>query len=450
MGRPLREAGRISNLNSDIVRGTEIIRRRAGYQARNNPLIVAASNALVTNIVGPGIRPVSQHPSKAMRKRLHELWSRFVDTADADGALDFYGMQGLLVRNMIELGEGLARFRPRKPWDDLPVPLQIQTLHPSMMPIDTVPYGAGVNVRAGIEFDQLGRRVAYHILRERLDDPFTIGTDLTPARVIADDVIHLYDATVEPGLLRGLSWLNPVIALANDLDKLQVAALKRAEVSSMLIGAVTDPNGQGANLDGEEEDGSLGVRMTPGTFINLDGGQKVEFLDPAEFKTYGEFVKVNQRLISAALGIPYEILSNDLSGVNYSSIRTGVIEFQKRLAHWQFNVVVFKLCRPVWDRFIKAAVLAGEIPAGQYAKKPEAFHKVEFLPPKQAWVDPLKDAQAAKAMIDAGLTSRRMVVAELGYDLETIDADREMDKALDPAPAAAPDQQTDAEDPANE
>ena len=279
MGRPLREAGRISNLNSDIVRGTEIIRRRAGYQARNNPLIVAASNALVTNIIGPGIRPVSQHLSKVMRKRLHELWARFVDTADADGALDFYGMQGLLVRNMIELGEGLARFRPRRPWDDLPVPLQIQALHPSMMPIDTVPYGSP-NVRAGIEFDSLGRRVAYHILRERLDDPFTIGTDLTPARVIADDVIHLYDATVEPGLLRGLSWLNPVIALANDLDKLQVAALKRAEVSSMLIGAVTDPNGQAASLDGEEEDGSLGVRMTPGTFINLDGGQKVEFLDP--------------------------------------------------------------------------------------------------------------------------------------------------------------------------
>ena len=42
-------------------------------------------------------------------------------------------------------------------------------------------------------------------------------------------------------------------------------------------------------------------------------------------------------------------------------------------------------------------------------------------------VDPLKDVQATVAELEAGLTSRRKAVAERGWALEDLDAEREAD-----------------------
>lgn len=429
-GRPLRGAGVINNLNSDILAGTVTIQRRAAYLARNSAHITAAVNALVTNIVGPGIKPVSQHPDKRVRERIHDLWNRFVDEADADGQVDLYGLTALMVRQMVEAGESFGRLRQRFPDDGLTVPFQIQVLHPSHCPLDTLPMtsASDASVRAGIEFDQLGRRTAFHFWPARPDDPLLAlnAMVLTPVRVPAADVLHLFDP-VEPGQLRGLSWLNPAVGPATELDAFQAAALKRAQLSNMIVGAVTDGTGGAAGLDGEGDDGALNVNLEPGTFLNLGAGKSVEFFDPKESAHYTPFLKSHLKAMSCALGIPYELLSHDLADVNYSSIRTGLVEFRKRLEYWQHNVVVFRVCRPVWDRFIRMAVLAGHLPAGAYAANPAAFHKVEWLAPKQPWVDPAADVKADADAVAAGFKSRRQVVAALGYDLEQIDRERAMD-----------------------
>lgn len=117
-------------------------------------------------------------------------------------------------------------------------------------------------------------------------------------------------------------------------------------------------------------------------------------------------MKEHLRTIAAGIAIPYELLTGDLTSVTYSSIRAGLVEFRKALEHWQHNIVVFKVCRPIWDRFLKTAVLSGAIDAGAYAHDPRAFHAVEWLPPRQEWVDPAKDLEAETGAIAAGLMSR--------------------------------------------
>lgn len=50
-------------------------------------------------------------------------------------------------------------------------------------------------------------------------------------------------------------------------------------------------------------------------------GESLEFSDPPDTGRYSEYAKTQLRLIASGLGLPYNILSGDLSGTSYSSAR---------------------------------------------------------------------------------------------------------------------------------
>lgn len=52
--------------------------------------------------------------------------------------------------------------RPRRPQDGLAVPLLLQMIPSEMLPINRNEVASGGDVIQGIEFDDVGRRVAYH------------------------------------------------------------------------------------------------------------------------------------------------------------------------------------------------------------------------------------------------------------------------------------------------
>ena len=138
------------------------------------------------------------------------------------------------------------------------------------------------------------------------------------------------------------------------------------------------------------------------------------------------------------------MLCGDLVGVNYSSIRAGLIEFRRWIDMLRWNVVIPQLCRPVWARFIHMLVLRGDIPAADFERNPAQWLAADWFPPAWDWVDPLKDIQAEKAAVDAGFKSRSQVINECGEDPERVDALRAADKeraerlGLPPAGASAP------------
>lgn len=70
--------------------------------------------SLVANLIGTGIVPRWRLDDEELKKRIQGLWARWADEADADGRLDFYGLQGLIARSVVESGEVLVRLRPRR------------------------------------------------------------------------------------------------------------------------------------------------------------------------------------------------------------------------------------------------------------------------------------------------------------------------------------------------
>lgn len=67
--------------------------------------------------------PGHQQDAKA---ELADLWERWCQVSDADGVLNFYRQQALVVRSWLDSGEVFVRKRVRRLDSGLEVPLQVQ------------------------------------------------------------------------------------------------------------------------------------------------------------------------------------------------------------------------------------------------------------------------------------------------------------------------------------
>jgi hypothetical protein len=87
------------------------LRAKARALVQNVPYIAASMDALVDNVVGTGIAP---RFTGAQAKEAQCAVAQWVTHCDADGRLDFYGMQAAAYRAMEQDGEVLVRLRPRR------------------------------------------------------------------------------------------------------------------------------------------------------------------------------------------------------------------------------------------------------------------------------------------------------------------------------------------------
>ena len=407
-----------SDINTLVFRNADTLRSRSRDMVRRNPWAANAIDAFVGNSIGTGIKPQSLHVDAGVKEQIQSLWLRWTDEADSSGLTDFYGLQAIACRAVIEAGECFIRLRPRRPEDGLLVPLQLQLLEAEHLPTaETRRLENGNYIRAGIEFNGIGRRVAYHLYREHPGDTSNPMASTELVRVPAESVLHLF-RPLRPGQLRGQPWLTQVLIKLHELDQYDDAELVRKKTAAMFAGFITK-NAPQDSLIGESKPNDAGVAtagMEPGTLQVLLPGEDVTFSAPADVgASYETFMRVQLRSIAAGMGITYEQLTGDLTGVNYSSIRAGLLEFRRRCEQFQHQVIVFQMCRPIWKAWLQAAVLSGALP------KAAAGSDAKWIPPGFAWVDPLKDIRAQTMAVRAGFKSRAEVVSEQGYDAEAID-----------------------------
>jgi lambda family phage portal protein len=170
--------------------------------------------------------------------------------------------------------------------------------------------------------------------------------------------------------------------------------------------------------------------MEPGTLQILEPGEDIKFSAPADVgSSYAEFMRQQFRAVAAAMGITYEMLTGDLTQVNYSSIRAGLLEFRRRCEALQHGVIVHQLCRPIWRAWMDQAVLEGAIDLPGYRKDRRTYQAAKWIPQGWSWVDPQKEFNAMKLAIRAGLMSRSEAISGNGYDAEDVDREIAADNA---------------------
>lgn len=413
------------------------LRDRSRDAARQDGWAKSAINTLVSQIVGTGIMPRSTCGDETVRQQLQDLWIRWTDDADADGACDFYGLQRLAVQAMVEGGDCFTRLRYRRPEDGLDVPLQLQLHEAEMVPADkTETLTGGGRIIGGIELDRIGRRTAYHFHRSH---PHDYSSDAGLSRVPAEYVAHLYQLN-RPGQLRGEPWLTRALIHLRELAAYGDAELIRKQTAATFVGFVrraAEETGSVMGAGAPNDAGIASACLEPGSFHYLKPGEEITFTQPIDVGgSYDPFMSWQLRQIAVSAGILYEQLTGDLSTANDRTLRWATEDFRRQVQQWQHHVVVHQFCRPIWKAFIDAAVLAGALQLPRGFDVSSLYASVRWVPQGWNYLHPVQDVQARKAEVDAGFRSRTDVILERGDDPAQVDAERLADEARYPSKSA--------------
>lgn len=413
---------------------TIVGRSRAG--ARNNPWAGTASDKIVANAIGTGIQAKTRNGSKAFKKQVKKLWDRWCKWSDADWVLDFYGQQALVMREWDEAGEVFVRLRKRRLSDGLPVPLQVQLIEAEQCPAEH--WGTAKNgnaIRAGIEFDKIGRRVAYYMYRTHPGDQRAPDDSGELVRVGADEVVHVY-LPKRAGQLRGLPHATSALVREFNLDAFEDAVQERQKLANLFTGFWVDDTEDGGENTTEglatdvDIDGTPLAGLEPGTVVEGPPGKKLQFSTPPDAgPNYPAYWRSQMLAICARRGVPYEVLTGDLKDVSDRALKLILNEFRRLIEQWQWLTIIPLFCQMVREAWWDQAVLAGLLEVEDYADNREDYVDTLWVPQGWPYSHPVQDLEADKGAVRSGFTSRTSVVLANGEDPEEVDEQNAADNS---------------------
>lgn len=409
-----------SNINDIIALSAPSVRERIRQLVRDFPYFARACSILVDYTVGDGIvfqsraRRVGGALNQRAIQKIEDAFRWWSDEADIAGKLHFYEIQRLCKRQDVECGEFiLVKAIDRTPGRFIPYALQ---MYEADWLTDIGARAEGGNaVGQGIEYDKKsGRVAAYHFA-----DPDGVGK---PTRVRAEDVIHGFE-TIRPGQLRGISPFAPGVMVTHDLQDIMDGEIDATKMAGKWLAFVYEENPalrQGASTLNEA--GKRIEELENATIEYLRPGEKVELAaNPRPGANFPPFVKLVLGMLSVATGAPYELLSGDYAGMNYSTMRVSRNDFATQL-HPIASRHVRHLCEPVVTGFFDWAVLSGklELPGYFTGNNARLYREHIWQPPAMEEVDPLRVATATEKALARNLMSPQEIVAKRGRDLEEV------------------------------
>jgi len=420
-----------SNVNDIIGASSGAIRARVRQLVRDFPYFARAVNILADYTVGAGIifqsriRGADDQLDKKRIQQTEDAFNFWADEADIAGKLHYYEMMHLGKRQDAETGEflivkTLSKDRSRY----LPFALQ-------MYEADWLAGSASQKMSPGNEFSQgieyqkaTGQVAALHLI-----DPDSWGKSV---RIPVDRVIHGFQ-TLRPGQLRGISPFTPAILVAKDLSEYMDAEIDAAKMAAKYLSFVKTPDPFSRQL------GTMTTDPDTGQKIEEMQNAIIEYLRPGEDVTiasnprpgtnFPPFIKLILRMVAITAGAPYELLSGDYEGFNYSTGRTSRNDF----AHQLRPIAVRHIrhfAQKTFIPFMDSAVLAGRLQFPGYFTNPIPYLRCEWQPPGMESIDPLRETKARIDEVNALLRSPYEIAKSRGRDLEDIYKEIKMAKEL--------------------
>ncbi len=395
-----------TDANAAIGPGLARLRESARDLVRNNSYAEAALSTIVDQAVGYGItaKPAVASP------RVQEAWNRWANSTDcdADGRHDFAGLQKLVLRTVAESGECLVRRRLRLPQDGFAIPLQVQVLEPDFLDTakDLITLPNGGRIVQGVEFDAIGRRVAYWLFREHPGS--AQGMFGASVRVPAESVQHVFRA-LRPGQVRGPSWFAPVLLRFKDFDEFEDATLMKQKIAACLAVITSDVDGTAPPLGTADDTPTPGIdSLEPGMIMNVPPGRSITVVDPPAVREYSDYTKTQLRGIATGLGVTYEDTTGDYQDLNFSSARMSRLRRWARVDDDRWRLLIPQFCDPTWGWVMEAAAVMGLVPAGPIA--------AEWTTPPMPMIEPDKEGLAYQRNIRSGIMTLSEAIRERGYD----------------------------------
>lgn len=367
---------------------------------RNNPHAISALETIVDHAVGRGILPVEKSVN-------WNAWAYTTDV-DADGRCDIVGLTQAVMRTVVEAGEVLVRRRWRKPSDPLALPMQLQVLEPDFL--DTGKDQAltnGGRIVHGVEFDPIGRRVAYWLFPQhpgasQLSSRIAFAASY---RVPAVDVLHIFKAG-RPGLVRAPTWFAPVLLRFKDFDEYEDATLVKQKIAACLAVLTTDTSGNNEALGTGDDTVTPAIdELYPGMVKALQPGQDIQIVQPPQVREYSDYVSTTLRSIATGIGVTYEDLTGDYTNLPFSAARMSRIRHWARVEGWRNRMLIPQFLQPVWRWHTEAEAIFGRT----------VTPVTDWTAPALPMIDPQAEGLGVMRQVRGGVKTFSEAIRERGY-----------------------------------
>lgn len=425
--------------DADTTRDLRELRARSRDLVRNSPIAGGAIETQVSHVVGTGLQLQARIGARrlgmtteqasqwqAETEELFRMWceSQF---ADASGELNFWELQDLAFRSRLESGDSFVVLasKRRSGW---PFTLALNVVEADRVSNPQHAADSETMVK-GIEKDADGAPVAVYF------------ADRHPGRTLSQsqagkwtrvpfrgdrsgrrNVLHL-TRKLRPGQTRGVPELAPIIETIKQLTRYSVAEVDAAVNSAALaLFARMDPEAFGELFTDEarasyiESAQRWDGTVQSGSVVNLLPGEEIS--SPVQNRpnpNFDPFVQGMMVQVGMALNIPKEVLTKHFQS-SYSAARAALLDAW-RLFRIRRQWLAAKLCQPVYEEWLADAVATGLVSAPGFFGDPivrAAWCGATWSGDGPGSIDPEKEANAAQARMDAGLSTLSEEIA--AYD----------------------------------
>ena len=412
-----------------IFHNLKTLRARAREQRYNNDYVKKFISMVKTNVVSAEgvvlqskVVDQNQQPDLLVRSAIEQTWKLWQKQCDFKGRLHWIDMQSLMVSSVAGDGEILVRKHRGGPFA-----FTLELIDPELLDVTYIGEHNGNRIIHGIELDDSGKPVAYHLhqINSYRQTYLNYYNQKHYVRVPAEEIIHLYlNEFVDQK--RGLPWISTGLQRLKMMGAYEDAALVAARIGASQMGFFKSATGKQFEGDEASNDG-FEMEAEPGMFRNIGDLEFQQFDPKYPSGEFGNFTKSCLRAISAGLCVDYNTFANDLSDVNYSSARVGMLETREiwiALQGW----LIRNLIQPIFEQWLELQYDLGTITIPRKSNKPplplnrglEYYQPAKFQGRRWKWVDPAKEITAHEKAVALGITTRSQIIAEQGGDPDQV------------------------------
>lgn len=420
-----------SSANMLTASSTATLRGQARHLDQNHDLCRGILNNLVTFTVGPKgilVEPavmtkdgkLDEEVNKQISAVIKE-WGRKPETTHQ---MSWAKVQRTAARAWLRDGECLGKF--------------VSGIVPTMRHGTSIPFSIEMleadhiaddvnddRVIQGVEVNGWGQALYYHLLDSHPSSSYFNSNKVR--KINADSIIHL-KFTDRFKQVRGISVFASVMNRLNDLkdyeESERIAAKIAANMAAYIKKGSPDlymkPDGDD-DREFELGQGMIWDNLLPGEEVGtIQSDRPSALLEP--------FRNAMVKAISAGTQSGYSSNAKSYDGT-YSSQRQELVE---QFIHYSTlsSEFIDQFVEPIIQQLIRVAVASGKIKLGKQTDI-STLYNADFLPPAMPWIDPKKEAEGYRAMLEMKLTSPQKVIRKRGDNPgEVLEQNEQWDKEL--------------------
>lgn len=431
---------KVSRLVNDWITELEAINTALKYEFRqllarsrelaaNNEYVKGFLNRCVTNIVGHNGFTLqnralrNDEPDDRVNILIENKWYEWGSKkyCSINKDLSFIEMQKLAVKMWKRDGNVLVR-KIVDPENKFGFSLQLIDIDSLALKYnDTL--NNGNEIIMGKEYNRNGNVVAYWLYINKptseLLRQYSYNINAEAVRIPAEEILHFYIKDY-PGQVLGLPEVTQSLLTLHNLRGYDEGVIINARAGAYKMGFIQSQPNQSISVqydpDKVDSDGNMISEFTPGIIEKLPEGLEFKGWDPTyPHGEYVGYVKSVLRRIATGIGVAYANWVGDLEAVNFSSMRSGLLDERD---NWKNDQTTFieGFLLPIFNEWLKYAILSKQINLS-FADY-ERVNQPEFIGRRWDWVDPSADIEAKVMAVNNNMMTLSDVMAEMGVDFE--------------------------------